>query len=83
VVTQGKVLLAGLTGDRAVLKAMKSNEDDTNQAYERAASNDVVPARLRDVLRACLADERRHRSYIEEELEEGEPPLPMPGGPSL
>jgi len=82
VLTQGKVLLAGLSGDRAVLKAMKANEDDTTQAYERAVSNDVVPARMRDVLRACLADERRHRAYIEEELEEGEPPLPR-GGPSL
>src|SRR5690606_437297 len=34
--TRGKVVLADMAGDFAILKAMKSNEDDTNTAYERA-----------------------------------------------
>src|SRR6185312_7664807 len=35
-ITRGKVIFARLGGDRAVLYAMRSNEDDTNIAYERA-----------------------------------------------
>jgi uncharacterized protein (TIGR02284 family) len=38
VVTAGKIAFADMMGDRAVLQAMKTNEDDTNKAYERAAS---------------------------------------------
>src|SRR5687768_1056654 len=33
--TKGKVMLADLMGDRAILLAMISNEIDTNTAYER------------------------------------------------
>jgi uncharacterized protein (TIGR02284 family) len=66
--TQGKVVIAGLMGDKAVLMAMKTNEDDTNTAYERSVSNDVVPPQVKDTLRACLADERRHRAWIEDQL---------------
>lgn len=42
--TTGKVALADLMGDKAVLKAMKTNEDDTVTAYERASRHeDAVP----------------------------------------
>jgi len=63
--TKGKVVLADLMGDKAVLKAMKTNEDDTNTAYERAVEHDDTPADLREVLQNNLADERRHREWIE------------------
>ncbi|MBB6510507.1 hypothetical protein F4695_003898 [Rhizobium soli] len=36
--TTGKVALADLMGDLAILKAMKTNEDDMVTAYERAPS---------------------------------------------
>jgi uncharacterized protein (TIGR02284 family) len=65
---QGKVVIAGLMGDKAVLMAMTGNEDDTNTAYERCVSNDIVPSQVRETLRACLADERRHRAWIEDQL---------------
>ena len=35
--TTGKVALASLMGDGAILAAMKTNEDDTVTAYERAS----------------------------------------------
>ena len=34
--TQGKVILANLIGDLTILRAMRSNEIDTNTAYEFA-----------------------------------------------
>lgn len=68
VLTKGKVVLGGLIGDRAILLAMKTNEDDTNKAYERAAARSDLPAHIRDVIDRNLADERRHRAWIEARL---------------
>ncbi|EYF04178.1 PA2169 family four-helix-bundle protein [Chondromyces apiculatus] len=64
ILTKGKVVLGGLLGDRAVLTAMKTNEDDTNTAYERALKRNDIPARIRAVFQRNLADERRHRDWI-------------------
>jgi len=66
--TQGKVVLGNLMGDSGILKAMKTNEDDTNTAYERAVSRDDLTPHLREVLQRNLGDERRHRSWIETRL---------------
>lgn len=64
--TTGKVKMADFLGDKAILQAMKTNEDDTNTAYERAASHgDATPA-ARTLFEGNLADERRHRAWIEE-----------------
>jgi uncharacterized protein (TIGR02284 family) len=68
VLTEGKVVIAGLLGDRAVLAAMKTNEDDTNTAYERASNRDDLTPELQLLLRRNLNDERRHRSWIEERM---------------
>lgn len=72
VLAKGKVVLAGIVGDHAILMAMKSNEDDTNTAYERACARDDLPADIRGVLVRNLGDERRHRAYIESRLGKGE-----------
>lgn len=72
VLTKGKVVIGGLLGDRMVLEAMKTNEGDTNTAYERAASRTDVPAHMRAVLAKNLADERRHRDWIVQRLAEAE-----------
>jgi uncharacterized protein (TIGR02284 family) len=69
ILTMGKVVLAGLLDDEAVLRAMKSNEDDTNQAYERAAARQDIPERVLTVLRTNLADERRHWAWLEQRLD--------------
>jgi hypothetical protein len=52
-------------------------------AYERASKSAHVPPQLRDLLRASLADARRHRGWLEEQLEGEEPPYASPGGPSI
>jgi uncharacterized protein (TIGR02284 family) len=66
--TKGKVLLASLGSDRAILAAMKTNEDDTNVAYERAAGQGGLDRRTAELLRRNLADERQHRAWIEQTL---------------
>jgi uncharacterized protein (TIGR02284 family) len=67
--TQGKVVLAGLVGDKAILRAMKTNEDDTNIAYERAVQHRHASPELRQTLESGLADERRHRAWLIETIE--------------
>ena len=64
--TMSKVAIGGLFGDKAVLLAMKSNEDDTNTAYQRAVDHDGGDGAARELLRRGLADERRHRAWIEQ-----------------
>jgi hypothetical protein len=62
--TSGKVVLANLFGDKAILEAMRTNEDDTNTAYGRAVEHPEATAEIRQVLEQNLADERRHCSWI-------------------
>lgn len=64
----GKVFLASVVGDHAIVSAMKRNEEETYQAYGRAAAiRGLVPA-IDRVLDANLLDERRHRSWMEQAL---------------
>jgi len=62
--TQGKVVFADLLGDKAILKAMKSNEDDTNQAYYNINKHPDITNEAIDALEAGLEDERKHRAWI-------------------
>jgi hypothetical protein len=63
--TTGKIALASLVGDGAILKAMKTNEDDTVTAYERASRHpDALPESQRQFERFA-ADERRDRAWME------------------
>ena len=63
--TTGKIALADLMGDAAILKAMKTNEDDTVTAYERASRHeDAIPASKAFFAKAH-ADEERHRAWFE------------------
>lgn len=68
VLTQGKVVIGNLAGDKGILMAMKSNEDDTNQAYEQALRRTDILPNVEGILKQNLADERRHRSWIEARL---------------
>jgi hypothetical protein len=52
--TQGKVLIAGLMGDKTILQAMKSNEEDTNTAYARAVEHEDTPAQVKATLEQNL-----------------------------
>ena len=63
--TTGKLALVNIFGDKALLRAMKTNEDDTVAAYEGAARHqDALPESKAFFLAAC-EDERRHRDWME------------------
>lgn len=63
--TTGKLALVNIFGDKALLRAMKTNEDDTVSAYENAARHeDALPESKAFFLAAC-EDERRHRDWME------------------
>jgi uncharacterized protein (TIGR02284 family) len=68
--TKGKVVIAGLMGDEAVLQAMRTNEADTNTAYERAVNFKGLQPNTREVLQRGLEDERRHCEWILETLKQ-------------
>ncbi len=67
--TTGKIALANLAGDGAILKAMKTNEDDTVTAYERASSHKDALPKSKAFFQKALADERRHRDWMEQTAE--------------
>ena len=69
ILTTGKVVMAGLVGDKAILQAMRTNEADTNTAYERAINFDALTSTTRDTLQRGLQDERRHCEWILETLQ--------------
>lgn len=69
VLTEGKVRIAGLAGEKAVLGAMRMNEEVTNKAYEKALEHAEAGPDVRETLTANLEDERRHRSWIESAIE--------------
>lgn len=64
--TTGKIALADLMGDTAILKAMKTNEDDTVTAYERASAHPDALPESRAFFERALADERQHREWMQE-----------------
>lgn len=66
--TTGKVKLADMLGDKAILKAMQTNEQDTNTAYDRAVTHDDLTPEARPVLEKAQKDEHRHKAWIEETL---------------
>ncbi|STX29676.1 Domain of uncharacterised function (DUF2383) [Legionella beliardensis] len=68
--TQGKVILANLLGDEAILKAMISNETDTNTAYERINKQVGKWPEAVAIVRQGLNDERRHKQWLEVTVKE-------------
>ncbi|MFY9589586.1 DUF892 family protein [Rickettsia endosymbiont of Halotydeus destructor] len=64
--TKGKVVLANLVGDEAILHAMLTNEEDTNMAYERLNNHPEKWQDAAEILKQGLSDERTHKRWIEE-----------------
>jgi rubrerythrin len=62
--TTGKVALASLVGDKAILSAMRTNEEDTVTAYERASRHQEVSESARPVFEKAHQDELRHREWM-------------------
>jgi uncharacterized protein (TIGR02284 family) len=69
--TQGKVVLGSMMGDKAIIQAMKTNEDDTNTAYERAVNHRDATPQVHAILERNLQDERRHREWMVDTLDKG------------
>ena len=63
--TTGKIAMADLLGDGAILKAMKTNEDDTVMAYERASQHENALPKSKAFFEKALADETRHREWMD------------------
>lgn len=63
--TTGKIKMANLMGDKAILKAMSSNETDTITAYERASGHDDAVPESKAFFAKALADERRHKEWMD------------------
>lgn len=64
-ITRGKVILANLFNNKAILIAMKSNEEDSNAAYENILKHLEKWSDTEAILLKGLADVRRHRDNIE------------------
>jgi rubrerythrin len=62
--TTGKVALASLLGDSAILTAMRSNEEDTVTAYERASRHAEATPEARATFERAHSDELRHREWM-------------------
>lgn len=63
--TTGKVALASIIGDKSILKAMSTNEVETKMAYDQASRNDVAPPEARSFFQKALADETRHKEWMD------------------
>ncbi|HWL88272.1 MAG TPA: hypothetical protein VNO21_20855 [Polyangiaceae bacterium] len=68
IVAKGKVVIGGFMGDDAVLGAMCSNEELTNDAYARASTARGFGPSVRLLLARHLDDERRHREWLERRI---------------
>ncbi len=64
ILAKGKVVIGGLMGDRAILEAMRTNEDDTVTAYDRAVAHRNCPQTVLDVLERAQQDEHRHCAWM-------------------
>lgn len=63
--TKGKVALGSLVGDKAILLAMKSNEQEMVAAYTRLHERQDLEDKAQPIVKAGLADEKRHAAWIE------------------
>jgi rubrerythrin len=68
VLTQGKVVLGTITGDKGILKAIRSNAKDTHRAYARALHRGDLSPGVARLVRENLADEQRHLNWIQDQL---------------
>lgn len=68
VVRKTMTKIAGLVGEETVLKAMKSNEEAINKAYNHHATLDF-PADILDLIKRNYADEKRHLQWVEQALQ--------------
>jgi len=63
-ITQGKIVLASLFGDQAILKAMLTNEVDTNTAYFRVKNHPDKWPEIDMVIEMGLNHEKKHKQWL-------------------
>ena len=65
-----KVAISSVVSDRTILKAMLTNELDTNTAYERMNHHQGVPNNpaITSALKLAYEDEVRHKAWLEAEI---------------
>lgn len=63
--TTGRIALADIFGDKTILNAMKTNEDDTVSAYERASQHEEARPETKAFFMKAHQDEVRHRTWFE------------------
>lgn len=68
--TEGKVVVAGLVSELAVLTATTHNERKVLNAYERAASRSDVPEEVRAVLALHRNRAQRRHKWLTERVEQ-------------
>jgi rubrerythrin len=69
-ITKGKVVLGNVMGDDGILSAMRSNEIDTNRAYERMNAREDKWDDVIDVLKRGLQDEHKHKAWLDSVVED-------------
>jgi len=67
--TKGKVIIANLMGDGAIIDAMISNEKDTNCAYQNINEREDIWDDAKEILKRGLEDEKRHKDWLEKNKE--------------
>jgi rubrerythrin len=65
---KGKTVLGALLGDTSILRAINSNEIDTNAAYERLSLYEDIWDEAVQIVHDFLQDERRHKKWLEEHI---------------
>src|SRR5579883_2529897 len=70
-----KVMLAGLVGDRMVLAAMRSNEKQTEAAYQEAMAHEGIPLDVRTIIERNLAEESSYHAWLVRRVDELPPSL--------
>ena len=53
-----------MMGDKTILSAMRTNEEDTVTAYERAARHEGATPEARQIFERAHSDELRHREWM-------------------
>ncbi len=68
VVERGRVIVADLSGDGAILRAMAKNEAELLAAYEEAAQQSGLPQKISEFLARAVLYEKTHRQYFDDAL---------------
>jgi hypothetical protein len=53
-----------MMGDTTILSAMRTNEEDTVTAYERASRHQDASPEARQIFQRAHSDELRHREWM-------------------